>query len=72
MFLSKKQKRPRMTREEANAIIERAKTEDPLELEKGDKFAIYLAALRIFVPFVAALAGSVFVLWWLVFHVWWG
>jgi dihydroxyacid dehydratase/phosphogluconate dehydratase len=72
MFLSKKLKRPRMTREEADAIIERAKTEAPLELEKGDIPAMMLAAVIVFLPFILVLGGSMVFLWWFIFHVWAG
>jgi hypothetical protein len=68
MFLGKL-KRPRMRREEADAIIERARTEEPLDLEKGDLKAIILAAFIVFVPFVLLIAGSWAFLWWFVFRV---
>ena len=71
MFLGKL-KRPKMTREEANAIIERSKTEEPLNLEKGDLLAMVLAAIKVFLPFVLAIGGSLIFLWWLIFHVWMG
>ena len=69
MFLGKL-KRPKMTKEEANAIIERSKTEEPLDLEKGDLLAMILAALSVFLPFVLAIGGSLLLLWWLIFNVW--
>jgi len=59
-----------MTREEANAILERTKTEEPLELEKGDLFAILLAAAKTFVPVILVFCLSMLLLWWLIFHVW--
>jgi len=70
MFLSKKHKRPKMTREEADAIIERSKTEEPLELEKGDIKAMILAAFIVFLPFVLAFSGALGLLYWFIFHVW--
>ena len=70
MFLSRKYKRPKMTREEADAIIERSKTEEPLELEKGDLLAIILAAFKVFLPFVLGMGGSLMLIWWLIFNVW--
>ena len=69
MFLGK-HKRRKMTREEADAIIERAKTEAPLELEKGDLLAMFLAALVVFVPVLLALAGAFAFLWWFIFFIW--
>jgi len=69
MFLGKL-KRKKMTREEADAIMERAKTEAPLELEKGDLKAMFLAALIVFVPFILLLGGAMIFLWWFIFHVW--
>ena len=71
MFSGKK-KRSRMTREQADAIIEKAKTEEPLELEKGDKLAMFFAALIVFVPFVLLLSGVLVFVWWFIFHVWGG
>ncbi|MCL2363904.1 MAG: hypothetical protein FWC71_04490 [Defluviitaleaceae bacterium] len=58
MFLLPRNMKKRMTREEANEIIERSKEEEPLELEKGDLKAIILAAIIVFVPFVLILAGA--------------
>jgi len=69
MFLSKKHKRPKMTREEADAIIEKSRSEEPLELEKGDMPAIIIAVTKVFLPFVLAMGGSLFFVWWLIFHV---
>jgi len=69
MFLGKL-KRKRMTRQEADAIIARSKTEAPLELEKGDLLAMFLAALKVFLPFVAALSGVFIFVWWFIFYVW--
>jgi len=69
MFLGKL-KRPKMTKEEANSIIERSKTEEPLELEKGDLLAMILAALGVFMPFILGISGSLLLLWWLIFNVW--
>jgi len=69
MFLRKDQKK-RMTREQANEILERAKTEEPLDLEKGDMMAIILAALKVFVPFILLFAGAILFVWWLIVFVW--
>ncbi|MCL2752917.1 MAG: hypothetical protein FWE44_02065 [Defluviitaleaceae bacterium] len=69
MFLRKDQKK-RMTRQEANEILERAKKEEPLELEKGDMTAIILAALKVFVPFILLFAGAMLLIWWLIMFVW--
>jgi len=63
MFLGKL-KRPKMTREEADTIIEKAKTEEPLELEKGDLKAIILAAIIVFVPFILLFSGVLVFAWW--------
>jgi len=70
MFLSKKMKRSRMTREEANAIIEKSKTEAPLELEENDLKAMIIAAIVVFAPFVLAFAGVFYFLYWFIFNVW--
>lgn len=69
MFFGGPKKRPKMTKEEANAIIQRAQTEEPLDLEKGDFAAMIIAALMVFLPFLLALSGSLLLLWWLLFHV---
>jgi len=69
MFLGKF-KRPRMTSTEAKAIIEKSKSEAPLELEKGDLKAMLLAAIIVFVPFIAAFAGALGLLHWFIFNVW--
>jgi len=66
MFLGKL-KRRKMTREEADAIIERSKSEAPLELEKGDLKAMILAALIVFVPFIMAFVVVFGLFWWLFF-----
>jgi len=71
MFLGKL-KRKRMTSEEAKAIMEKAKTEAPLELEKGDLKAMLLAAIVVFLPFVLLLSGALGFLWWLILRVWGG
>ena len=71
MFLGKL-KRKKMTREEANAIIKRAKTEEPLELEKGDLLAMVLAAIIVFVPFILVFSGVLVLAWWFIFRVWGG
>ena len=55
----------RLTREKADAIIERAKTEEPLELEKGDKLAMLFAGLLVFVPFALVLAGAMLLVMWI-------
>ena len=70
MFLPKKYKRPRMTRAEADAIIERSKTEEPLDLEKGDLKAMILAAFIVFLPFVLGISGAFAFLYWFIFNVW--
>jgi len=72
MLFSNKQKRKRMTREEADAIIERSKKEAPLELEKGDLKAMFIAAIIVFLPFILFFAGTMGLLWWLIFRVWGG
>ena len=68
MFLGK-YRRKRMTRAEANAVIEKAKYEAPLELEKGDIPAMILAALIVFVPFILVIAGTLGLIWFLIFVV---
>jgi len=68
MLLSNKMRR-KFTRKEADEIIERAKTEAPLELEKGDIPAMILAALMVFVPFTLALGGGLLLLWVFIFFV---
>jgi len=65
-----KNKRRRMTRAEADAIIERSRSEKSLELEKGDRLAMLIAAFVVFVPVVLALAGVLGFAWWFIFHVW--
>jgi len=65
MFLGKLKKR--FTREDADAIIERAKTEAPLELEKGDLPAMLIAAFLVFAPFVLAFAGVFIIVWFIFF-----
>jgi len=69
MFLRREQKK-RMTRQQANEILERAKTEEPLELEKGDLLAMILAALKVFVPIIVIFSGALILLWWFIFSVW--
>ena len=69
MLLSRKLRR-KFTRKDADEIIERAKTEEPLELEKGDIPAMILAALMVFLPFVLALGGAMILLWFFIFFVW--
>ena len=71
MLLPKRLKR-KFTRKDANEIIERSKTEAPLELEKGDIPAMVLAAIMVFLPFVLALSGVILLLWLLIFVVWGG
>jgi len=71
MFLGKL-KRPKMTRAEADAIIEKSKSEAPLELEKGDIKAMILAAIIVFLPFILVFSGVLGLLWWFIFHVWGG
>jgi len=72
MFLSRKMKRPKMTNEEMNAILEKAKTEPPLELEKGDLKAMIIAAFIVFFPFILVFAGTLIFLYWFIFNVWGG
>jgi uncharacterized membrane protein len=72
MFLPKKMKRSRMTSEEAKAIMERAKTEAPLELEKGDLTAMILAAFVVFMPVVLLFCGALYFAYWFLFNVWGG
>ena len=72
MFFGKKYKRQRMTRAEADAIIERSKTEEPLELEKGDLKAMIIAAIIVFLPFIMVMGGVMGLLWWFIFRVWGG
>ena len=71
MLLPKKMKR-KFTRKDADEIIERSKTEAPLELEKGDIPAMILAAIMVFLPFVLALGGAMILLWLFIFFVWGG
>ncbi|MCL2203713.1 MAG: hypothetical protein FWB88_07220 [Defluviitaleaceae bacterium] len=66
MLIPKKMKRT-ITAEEAKAIIERAKTEEPLELEKGDLPAMILAAFIVFLPFLLVFIGSLGLVFWLFF-----
>jgi len=61
-----------MTREEADAIIERSKSEPPLDLERGDLTAMILAAIIVFLPFILLISGAMGLLWWLIFRVWGG
>jgi len=67
MFLPKKMKRPRMTSEEAAQIMEKAKTEAPLELEKGDIKAMIIAATIVFMPFILVFCGVLYLLYWFIF-----
>ena len=43
----------------------KAKSEDPLELEKGDMLAIIIAAIVTFIPVVLFLAAVLLGIWWL-------
>ena len=70
MLLGKRKRR--MTSEEQDAILERAKDEAPLELEKGDKLAMFFAALIVFVPFLLAMSGVLFLVWLFIVFVWGG
>jgi len=65
-----KDKRRKMSRAEMDAIIEKSKTEKSLELEKGDKLAMVMAAFIVFVPVVIALVGVLGLAWWFIFYVW--
>ena len=69
MFLPKRMKRG-MTKEQANAIIERSKKEDPLDLEKGDLPAIILAAFAVFGPFVLGFGGVMFLMYLFITSLW--
>ena len=69
MFLPKSKKRG-MTKAQANAIIERSKTEAPLELEKGDMPAIILAAFAVFGPFVLGFGGALFLMYLFITALW--
>lgn len=71
MFLSRKMKR-KFTREEADAIIEKAKTEEPLQLEKNDLKAIMLAAAIVFVPFVLVFVGVMGLMFMFISRIWGG
>jgi hypothetical protein len=71
MLLPRRLKR-KFTRKDANEIIDRSKTDAPLELEKGDIPAMVLAAIMVFLPFVLALSGVILLLWLLIFVVWGG
>lgn len=70
MFLGKRKER--FTREDADAILERAKTEAPLDLEKGDIPAMFIAAVRVFLPFVLAICGTLLLVWFFIFYIWGG
>ena len=70
MFLGKRKRK--MTREEMDAIVERSKAEKPLELEKGDRLAMVMAAFIVFVPVVLAIVGALVGVWWFIFYVWGG
>jgi len=59
-----------MTRAQADAILERTKNEEPLELEKNDLLAIIMAAFAVFVPFILILAGIMIGAWWFITMVW--
>ena len=65
-------KRRRMTAAEADAIWERTRGEEPLELEKNDLRAIILASLAVFVPFVLAFSGLLFFVWVFIIFIWGG
>ena len=62
--------RKRMTHEAADAIMEKAKTEKPLELERGDLGAMILAAIIVYVPFLLLFGGALGFVWWFIFYVW--
>jgi membrane protein insertase Oxa1/YidC/SpoIIIJ len=69
MLLPRKMKR-KMTSEDADAILERAKTEEPLEIEKNDIKAMILAGIIVFVPFLLAFSGVIVFLYWFITRVW--
>jgi hypothetical protein len=71
MLLSRKLKR-KMSNAEMDAIIERSKTEEPLELEKGDITAMLIAGFVVFMPVVLAIGGTLAFLYWFFFNVWAG
>jgi hypothetical protein len=50
---------------DVKSIEERAKSEEKLDLEKGDLPAILMAAFFTFAPFILIFAGITFGLWWL-------
>jgi hypothetical protein len=70
MFLFKNRKRPRMTVEEADAIIAKSRDEAPLELEKNDIKAIIIAGLIVFVPFVLIFGGALYFVYWFIVNIW--
>jgi len=45
--------------------MQRVKQEKPLDLEKGDLPAIFLAAAITFLPMIALLVGIVLLVYWL-------
>lgn len=47
------------------AIEARAKTEKPLEIEKGDWLAMMVAGFVVFMPFVLLICGGLFLVTWL-------
>jgi len=70
MFLSRVMKRNKMTRAQADAILERAKTEEPLELEKGDFTAMLIAAFIVFMPILLGIAAVLGFVYFFIFHIW--
>ena len=70
MLLSRMMRRRKMSRAQADAILERAKTEEPLELEKGDFTAMLIAAFIVFMPVLLGIAAVLGFLYFFVFHIW--
>lgn len=52
-------------KKEADEILERTKTEDGLDLEKGDVLAIFIAAFITLMPILLVLFASVGLIYWL-------
>jgi len=57
----------RESRAKSEKIIEKTKTEAPLELEKGDLKAIIIAAFITLFPIVLVFAGILGLAYWLLF-----
>ena len=61
IFLRRDQKR----KIDVKAIEQRVKSEDSLDLEKGDLPAIFIAAFAVFMPFVLGLSGVLVLMYWI-------